>query len=449
MSHKLISYALEDVPRYTSYPTAPHFHQGVGEGDVRAWAAQLDPVAPLSVYAHIPFCDRLCWYCGCHTSVPNGYGRIAAYADTLLAEIGLWEAQALGHAGTSHIHFGGGSPNSLKPEDFAIVLAAIRRVFRARPDAEVAVELDPRSLTPDWIRAAAKAGVTRASLGVQTFSDHVQLAINRVQPLSMIAEAVTGLRAAGVAGINFDLMYGLPGQSTADLTDTIAQALDLGPDRIAVFGYAHVPWFKKHQEALDAASLPGVEERMAQAALAAELLVHAGWIQIGFDHFARPGDTMAQALADGSLRRNFQGYTTDTAETLVGLGASSISAFPKGYAQNMPSTRDWAEAVKAGRLPVARGLAINDDDRLRRAVIEQVLCHGQVDLAAQCGRHSLPAHSLDDALSALRGLEADGLVTLRDRTVSATPDGWRFLRTIAACFDARRMAAGARHSVAV
>jgi oxygen-independent coproporphyrinogen-3 oxidase len=448
-SARLLAHAMEDVPRYTSYPTAPHFHAGVGEAQVRDWALALDPDGPVSVYAHIPFCERLCWYCGCHTSVPNGYGRVAAYLETLHAEIDLWERLAPAHGGASHVHFGGGSPNSLSPDDFAGLLRRLRAVFAARPDAEIAVELDPRSLTPRWIDAAAGAGVTRASLGVQTFAPHVQAAINRIQPFEMIAAAVRDLRAAGVAAINFDLMYGLPEQTEADLADTIARAVDLAPDRIAVFGYAHVPWFKKHQSAIDEAVLPGVRARMAQAARAGDLLGAAGYVAIGFDHFARPGDTMALAAAEGALKRNFQGYTTDAAETLIGLGASSIAAFPQGYAQNAPGVKDWSAAVRAGRLPVARGLVIDDEDRLRRAAIERVLCDGAVDAAGVSRAHDRAPDALDDAFEALEALAADGLVRIEGRRVVATETGRRFLRTIAACFDARRVKAAARHSMAV
>jgi oxygen-independent coproporphyrinogen III oxidase len=288
-------HAERNLPRYTSYPTALAFHPGVGEAEARAWAAALGPDQKLSVYVHIPFCRQLCWYCGCHTSVPNGYRRIGAYVERLKDEIGLWAATLGDHGGLAHLHFGGGSPNALEPDDFKALVDELARAFRLRPDAEIAVELDPRTLDDGFIAALGASGVTRASLGVQTFDSLVQAKVKRLQPYELVADRVEALRRAGVRGINFDLMYGLPGQSPSRVAETARLAAGLVPDRISVFGYAHVPWFKKHQSVIREEELAGLDGRWAQADAADEALAGAGYERIGLDHYARPGDELSRA----------------------------------------------------------------------------------------------------------------------------------------------------------
>ena len=260
-----IDLAARPAPRYTSYPPATAFTDAVTPCDVAAWAAELAADAPLSLYVHIPFCERLCWYCGCHTSVPNGYARIAAYMADLHREIALWRDHLGPHGGAGQVHLGGGSPNALSANDLRALLSGLRSAFNVLPDAEIAVELDPRSLDGDRLAALGESGVTRASLGVQTLAPRVQAAINRVQPQAMIEAAVSGLRAVGIASVNMDLMYGLPYQTVADLEAAADFAAGMGADRICVFGYAHVPWFAKHQKAIDGSALPGVAERADQA----------------------------------------------------------------------------------------------------------------------------------------------------------------------------------------
>ena len=283
MREAWLRHAARDLPRYTSYPTAVRFHDGVGPADALRWAAAVPAAEPISVYVHVPFCEQLCWYCGCHTTVPNGYDRVEALARRLQKEALRWAGVLGEHAGAAHVHFGGGSPNALSPADFVALSAVLARAFAIRSDAEIAVELDPRSHTPAFADAAARVGVTRASLGVQTFDPAVQAKVNRVQPLDMVVRAVEDLRQAGVRSVNFDLMYGLPGQSPESVAETARLAADLRPDRLAVFGYAHVPWFKKHQRMIREEELAGLEGRWAQADAADAVLVEAGYVRIGLD----------------------------------------------------------------------------------------------------------------------------------------------------------------------
>lgn len=436
MKQDWIPYACAAVPRYTSYPTAVQFSDAVGRDEAESWAAAVDHDRAISVYVHVPFCEQLCWYCGCHTSVPNGYARVSHYVDVLHREIDLWANRMGPHGGVKHLHFGGGSPNALSADDFIAVSEHICEAFGLLPDAEFAVELDPRSLTPERIGALAMSGVTRASLGVQTLAPHVQKAINRIQPREMLARAVEDMRGAGITGINMDLMYGLPHQTVDDVIDTACFAAAAGADRVAVFGYAHVPWFAKHQKAIDAAALPGMTERFAQAEAVSETLSAAGYEAIGLDHFARPGDEMAKAAREGCLHRNFQGYTTDPCETLVGLGVSSISAFRQGFVQTTKDRRTWEADIEAGRLPTERGVTVSDDDRLRGRAIERLMCDLAVDTAEVCREFNLPADSLDDALARAAPLAEAGLCRVEGRNIVIPEEARTLMRTVARCFDA-------------
>ncbi|WP_300394768.1 oxygen-independent coproporphyrinogen III oxidase [Henriciella sp.] len=451
MRQDWISFARATVPRYTSYPTAVQFNDGIGARQVGDWAATVDPHGAISVYVHVPFCEQLCWYCGCHTSVPNGYARVERYVDQLHREIDLWARQVGAHDGVKHLHFGGGSPNALSASDFVAVVNRIEAAFTLRSDAEIAVELDPRSLTPERIAALAISGVTRASLGVQTLSRPVQEAINRVQPREMIEESVESLRKAGIAAINMDLMYGLPHQRVEDVVEAARFAAGMGTDRVAVFGYAHVPWFAKHQRAINAEALPGLGERFHQAEAVGATLSAAGYAAIGLDHFARPGDEMAVAAKAGALHRNFQGYTTDPCDTLIGLGVSSISAFRQGFAQNTKDRRAWEAAIAEGRLPTERGVTLTDDDRLRGRAIEALMCNLTVDTAAICREKSVAEDALDGAIERARPLEAAGLCEIEGRCITVPEEARALMRTVARCFDAYVPAedAAPRHARAV
>ena len=450
MDAELISkYEARQVPRYTSYPTAPHFSAAVGAADYARWLAELPAEARLSLYLHVPFCRSMCWYCGCHTRITGRDEPVAGYAGALAREVQLVAGHLPGPLAVDHVHWGGGTPTIVGAGAFAALMALLRRQFRLSDDAEIAVEIDPRRAEPELLRALAAAGVTRASLGVQSFDPAVQQAINRVQSFAQTRDAVAALRAAGVRGINFDLLYGLPKQTVESCVATVAQAIELRPDRFAVFGYAHVPWMKKHQRLIDETVLPGGRERFAQAQAIGERLEAAGYVRIGLDHFAHPEDPLARALRDGTLRRNFQGYTTDRADALLGFGASAIGALPQGYVQNIVQTGAYERAVAAGELPVARGLALGPDDRLRRDVIEQIMCYGCVDLGALSARHWTCPAALDDALPALEALQADGIVEWDGAVLRVRDEAAPLLRTVAAAFDSYLSRAPGRHSRAV
>lgn len=437
------------VPRYTSYPTAPHFHPGVTSADYAEWLGAVADDAALSLYFHVPFCARMCWYCGCHTKVVNSVAPIHAYARTLLREIDL-VADAIGRRPrVTHVHFGGGTPTMLADADFACIVASVAARFRLAPGAEIAIEIDPRTMTREKARTLAACGVTRASLGVQDVNEKIQAAVNRIQPFDTVARVAGWLEDAGITGLNIDMMYGLPHQTAADVVATVDAVTALVPDRIALFGYAHVPWMKRHQRLIDSAALPGAHDRLVQAEAAARRLQANGFSRIGLDHFARPTDSMARAQADGTLRRNFQGYTTDAADALIGLGASSIGALPQGYVQNKTSIRDWHRDIAAGRFAVEKGLRLDADDRLRRTVIERLMCDMRVDLDRTRREHGNAGETFGDELGMLGLMANDGLVTVDGNKIAVTEKGRPWLRAVAAVFDRYLRNGAGRHSIAV
>ncbi|NKX62776.1 oxygen-independent coproporphyrinogen III oxidase [Labrenzia sp. 5N] len=452
-----LSYAMRNVPRYTSYPTAPHFHDGVTAGVYADWLKALSPQDSLSLYLHVPYCRELCHYCGCHTKATRQDAPLKAYAATLGQEINLVAGHMPNAGPVRHIHWGGGTP-SLLPRQSLIDLTGLMRVnFDLAPDLEHAIELDPRLVTEQLAETLAIIGVNRASLGVQDFDPDVQKAIGRLQPYRVVKQAVEFLTAADVTALNFDLMYGLPGQSPETILDTVEKTLSLAPGRIALFGYAHVPWMRKHQRLIDESTLPNAAERLALADLARAELLKAGYVAIGLDHFARPDDSMAIALSDGSLKRNFQGYTTDQGEQLVGFGVSSIGRLSAGYVQNMSDVGNWRRAIMASELPVSKGLALSADDRLRARIIEELMTNYACDLVPACRAFGLPTSHLNDAFDALQDLAADGLVHLEvgneTARVEVTEAGRPYVRLAAAAFDAYLAASQAsgkaRHSAAV
>ena len=430
------------LPRYTSYPTAPNFSAAVGEADYRAWLAALDSADALSLYLHVPFCRAMCWYCGCHTTVTARETPVTRYLEALASEIGLVAAAVPARMRVSNLHFGGGSPTLMRPDQLAALTALLRERFDLLDSAEIAIEIDPRTMTAELAAAMARSGFNRASLGVQSFDAQVQRAINRVQSFECVSGAVEALRAHGIAAINFDLIYGLPRQTLGSCLDTVEQALLLEPDRLAVFGYAHVPGFKLHQRRIDSAALPQGPARWEQARSIAQALARAGYVEIGIDHYARPGDALALAAADGGLRRNFQGYTADSAPALIGLGASAIGRLPQGYVQNAVNIGDYEREVALGRLPVVRGYAVDSDDRLRAEVIERLMCEQRVDLAA------LGAEALLDE-GELAPLLAFGLVRRSGYVLEVPADARPLTRAVAAAFDAYLPRTEGRHAAAV
>jgi oxygen-independent coproporphyrinogen III oxidase len=437
------------VPRYTSYPTAPHFHAGVGARDYRRWLTELDSSEPLSIYLHIPFCQKLCWYCGCHTKIVARYEPVAAYVEALAREIDLIAGLMPRRFRVAHLHWGGGTPTILTPADFTGLMDRLRQRFDIAEDAEIAVELDPRCLDEARARTLAATGVTRASVGIQDFDADVQKAINRWQPYDVTAGAVGRLRGAGIDQISFDLMYGLPRQTVDTVLAASEIAVALEPQRLALFGYAHVPWMKPHQRRLDGQQLPDMAERQAQAAAAAEHLQRCGYRWIGLDHFARPDDALAQAASAGRLRRNFQGYTSDACHVLLGLGCSAIGALPQGYVQNATDLRSWRRMIETGVPATSRGFHLNDIDRLRGHVIERLMCDLAVDLEAATLRYGFRPSVFEPEERELRRLEAEGLVTVEGRKIALTREGRPLMRIVAATFDTYLNNGAGRHVAAV
>jgi oxygen-independent coproporphyrinogen-3 oxidase len=435
------------VPRYTSYPTAAVFDDRVGALAQAGALAAIPLDMPVSLYIHIPYCREICWYCGCNTGAIGKAERLQQYLAALRAEIATVAQRMRGKVVA--LHFGGGSPNALSPDDFVALVAELRRAFAIDDDAECAVELDPRHVDATYAAALARAGVTRASLGVQTLALRVQAAIGRIQPRRMIATAFAALRDAGIKRVNADLMYGLPGQSLDDIAATIAAIAPLQPDRIAMFGYAHAPQMFPRQRRIAQDDLPDAEARFWQSALAYDLLCEAGYAAIGFDHFARPDDSLAIAAAEGRLRRNFQGFTDEPATAIIGLGASAISQFDGLLVQNEKHVGSWRLRVSNGLLAGSRGVARNLDDRLRGEIIERLLCDGRVDVAAIAARHNLSAALLGEARPALLALAGRGLIDLHDWTVRILPEGRPYARLAAAAFDTRRASARGQFSQAV
>jgi oxygen-independent coproporphyrinogen-3 oxidase len=423
------------APRYTSYPTALQFSDAVSSEIYGDWLAALDPGAPVSLYAHIPFCARLCWYCGCSTRVVRKESLIADYVEHLIQELALVEARLPGRIRAGAVHLGGGTPNMLSRDDLVRLFGALRHVFPFAPGVEISAELDPAVLTETWVRAAAFHGLNRASLGVQNLAPHVQEAVNRIEPFDVVERAVRWLREAGVGSINLDLMYGLPRQTLDDTVSTIDAVLTLRPERIALFGYAHVPWARSHQKLIEEKDLPDAEARLDQSQAAAERLVAAGYVAIGLDHFALPSDALAIGAATGTLRRNFQGYTTDPHATLIGLGASSIGRLPQGFVQNQSGELAWRTAITEGRLPVARGLALTDDDRLRGEIIARLMCDFAVDLNLIAARHAVPVALFDSDIARLAALQADGMLVVQDGRITVSAAGRPFVRLVAQAFD--------------
>jgi oxygen-independent coproporphyrinogen-3 oxidase len=440
------------VPRYTSYPTAPNFNAAFPAATYAAWLENLPDTAPLSLYLHVPFCDRLCLYCGCNTAVVRQEAPRRAYAEVLMQELRMVAERIGRRAEVGHVHWGGGTPTTLPADCLVAIMALIRELFVLRPDAEVAIELDPTSLGADRLAALADMGVTRASLGVQDLNEDVQRAIGRMQSYAETESCAQSLRGLGIDSLNLDLIYGLPLQTEASVIETARRALALKADRVAVFGYAHVPWMKRHQTLIPDESLPDAEARFAQRrAIGRVLEEEGGYIAIGLDHYALPGDSLAMAAGAQELHRSFQGYTTDASPALIGFGASAIGCLPQGYVQNAAVVPIYLTAIRQGRFASVRGVALTDDDRLRRDVIERIMCDLDADLDAVAAAHGADPAPLHEAAAALDRFAEDGLVQRDGTHITVTEAGRPFVRNVAAVFDAYLGTASAtpRHSQAV
>lgn len=425
------------VPRYTSFPTAAEFGDGVGAAD--ADAALRGVSGDVSLYVHVPYCEQICWYCGCNTGVANRRQRLASYLDALHREIALAGVRLDGRIAARRVAFGGGSPNAITPTDFVRLVDALT-LHVTLADPVWSIELDPRTFTADWAEVLGWVGVSHASMGVQTFAPHLQAAIGRVQDDVLIARSTDLLRNVGVTSLNFDLMYGLPGQTLDDLEATLRRTVQLGADRIALFGYAHVPHLIPRQRRIEGSALPDQAARFAMAAFGYDLLVSAGYEPIGFDHFALPGDPLAQAARARRLRRNFQGFTDDQATALVGLGASAITSLPDLIWQNEKNAGRYRMMLSQDRLPATHGIRRSADDQRRAAVIEGLLCRGEApidaDLAGEVSGRLVP-------------FVERGLARIEGGRLHIEPAALPYARTIAALFDPYRQDSVRRFSSAV
>ncbi|MEJ6390409.1 oxygen-independent coproporphyrinogen III oxidase [Gymnodinialimonas ulvae] len=434
-----------NVPRYTSYPPANHFAGDVTPEIHRAWLAAIPAGSKVSLYLHVPFCRRLCWFCACRTQGMQSEGPVVAYTDTLIQEIQSLSSILPQGVEIAKLHWGGGTPTLLKASEMTRLAAAIRGSIRVSDSVEFSVEIDPNEIDDARLDALAAAGMRRASIGVQDFDPEIQKIIGREQSFEVTRSAVEGLRARGVSSLNTDLLYGLPRQTQERITASMQMLLSLNPDRVALYGYAHVPWMAKRQSLIPIEDLPAPEARLALFETAEEILRWDGYSRIGIDHFARPNDTLAEAERQGRLRRNFQGYTDDTCDVLIGVGASSISKFPQGFVQNTASTANYQRAVRAGDLPTGRGHVLTKDDILRSEIIEQLMCGFGYDLRKiNPAQRAKVAPILDDLARAY-----DGHVTRTETGVRILEASTPLTRIIARHIDAYTSTQSASHSSAI
>jgi len=428
-------------PRYTSYPTAPHFGPHFDEGMLREYirCSNAEPIPrPLSLYVHVPYCFSPCFYCGCNRIVTYDRSKGRRYVDRLAREIGMVGGLFDRDREVVQLHFGGGTPNFLEPRELREVLSALGSHFHleASQRRDYSIELDPRYVPDGYVDACTDLGFNRASLGVQDFDPQVQRAVNRIQSVEQTVRVIEDCRAAGWRSVNIDLIYGLPKQTLAGFQRTLDEVLAIRPDRLAVYSYAHMPRMFKAQRQIEAADLPSAENKLRLLQLSIEKLSAAGYVYIGMDHFALPEDELAKAQAAGTLHRNFMGYTTHADCDLVGIGVSAVSHIGDSYSQNARELPSWEIAIDQGRLPVWRGRHLDFDDVLRADVIQQLMCQGSIDIVAVERRHDIDFRMyFADALARLRPLAADGLVTVDARQIVATARGRLLLRIIAMCFD--------------
>jgi oxygen-independent coproporphyrinogen-3 oxidase len=435
------------VPRYTSYPTAPHFGEAVNPALFVDWIRAVPAGSEISLYLHVPFCRRLCWFCACRTQGTVSDDPVRAYAKVLKAEIALLKAHLPAGVRLSRLHWGGGTPTMLQPDLITELAAAIFAVVPMGPGAEFSVEIDPMEVDAERLDALAAAGMNRASIGVQDFDPEIQAAIGREQPFEVTRDVAEMIRARGVASLNADILYGLPHQTNARITDSVQKLLALSPDRVALYGYAHVPWMSRRQQMIPSDAIPTPEERLGLFETARLLFLADGYDEIGIDHFAKPTDGMAKAAKAGTLRRNFQGYTDDTSPVLIGLGASSISRFPQGYAQNASGTADHTRAIRDGHFSTHRGHIFAGEDKMRGRIIEALMSDFHVSRAEILRDYDVTAERLDGLLLAAASA-FDGMVTLDDSGLTIPQIGRPLTRMVARMFDAYDHGK-AKHSAAV
>jgi len=451
MSHdpQLARHGLFDarVPRYTSYPTAPHFGPDIGPGDFARWIKAIPEGSEISLYVHVPFCRRLCWFCACRTQGTTSDAPVIAYVETLKAEIALLAAQLPRGVSLSRLHWGGGTPTLLSADLMRDLAKAIFAVAPMAAGGEFSVEIDPNEIDDARLDALAAAGMNRASIGVQDFDPMIQKAIGREQGYALTRDVAQRIRARGVASLNADILYGLPFQTAPRISDSVQKLLTLAPDRVALYGYAHVPWMSRRQQMIPSDAMPTPQERLSLFETARQLFLWDGYVEIGIDHFAKPGDGMARALQSGQLRRNFQGYTDDPTPVLIGLGASSISRFPQGFAQNASGTAEHTRAIRDGRFSTHRGHRFQGEDLLRARIIEALMCDFRVSRDELLQDFDVSAARIDSLFQSAKA-EFGDMVQLTEDSFFIPDRARPLTRMIARAFDAYD-SAKARHSSAI
>jgi oxygen-independent coproporphyrinogen-3 oxidase len=435
------------VPRYTSYPTAPHFGASVSPALFSSWIEQIPVGSAISLYLHVPFCRRLCWFCACRTQGTSSDEPVRAYVETLKAEIALLKARLPRGVHLSRLHWGGGTPTLLQPDMIKDLAGTVFDAVPMGEGAEFSVEIDPDEIDGPRLDALAASGMNRASIGVQDFDPDIQKTIGRLQSYELTRQVAEMIRERGVRSLNADILYGLPHQTQARISDSVQKLLTLSPDRVALYGYAHVPWMSRRQQMIPSDTIPSPQERLKLFETASKLFEWDGYQAIGIDHFARPDDGLAVAARNGTLRRNFQGYTDDTAPVLVGLGASSISRFPQGYAQNASVTSAYTKLVREGQFTTHRGHVFSDDDRLRGRIIEALMCDFHVSRAELMRDFGATAAALD-AMFAVAVATFGDMVKLSADGLSIPREARPLTRMIARTFDAYDQTK-AQHSAAI
>lgn len=435
------------VPRYTSYPTAPHFRNTVSPSLFAGWIEAIPAGAAISLYLHVPFCRRLCWFCACRTQGTSSDAPVLAYVETLKAEIALLKRHLAPGVRLSRLHWGGGTPTLLGPDMIRDLAATVFDAVPLAEGAEFSVEIDPDEVDGARLDALAASGMNRASIGVQDFDPEIQRTIGRIQPYELTRQVAEMIRERGVKSLNADILYGLPHQTQARISDSVQKLLSLSPDRVALYGYAHVPWMSRRQQMIPSDTIPTPQERLKLFEAAAKLFEWDGYQAVGIDHFARPEDGLAVAARSGHLRRNFQGYTDDTAPILVGLGASSISRFPQGYAQNVSGTSDYTKAVRAGQFTTHRGHVFSAEDRLRGRIIEALMCDFRVERAEMLRDFGATEAGLE-AMFARVQAQFGPMVQVTPEALVIPPVARPLTRMIARAFDAYDQTK-AQHSAAI
>ncbi|KUP91179.1 oxygen-independent coproporphyrinogen III oxidase [Tritonibacter horizontis] len=438
MTHKsqLARYGLFDtkVPRYTSYPATPHFQADCGSDQFEHWIEAIEPGSQISLYLHVPFCRRLCWFCACRTQGTRSDSPVRNYVDVLKQELTLLTRHLPAGVTLSRLHWGGGTPTLLSPDLMTDLAERIFKVAPMAPGGEFSVEIDPNEIDAPRLDALVQAGLTRASIGIQDFDPQIQKTIGRIQPYDLTRDVVEMIRARGVHSLNADILFGLPHQTRGRMMDTVQKLLSLAPDRVALYGYAHVPWMARRQSMIPSDVLPNPQDRLQLYDAARQLFLWDGYQSIGIDHFAVPHDRLAVAARQGRLRRNFQGYTDDSAEVLIGLGASSISRFPQGYAQNTASTSTYNKTIRYEKFATVRGHVFTGEDRLRGRLIEALMCDFAISTKDILSRFTIEKHQLAALFDSVQSA-FPGLLEVSETGLRIKPEAKPLTRVIARHFD--------------